>query len=137
MNTKHDEFSVEVPDADLIMSFVVNFPIVTCEITKFGAPQKLMSWGMAYCRPMDKWNPEVGVRLATISAVKKVMPEGTSLKESSRYFMGLLEPVLIELHENAKLERKKEMENIKAYLREECGECSQINTCAVEIYREG
>lgn len=135
MSTKHDEFSVEVPNADLILSFVVNFPIVTCEITKFGAPQKLMSWGMAYCRPVDKWNAEVGVRLATISAVKKIIPEGTSLKESSKYFMGLLEPALIDLHDKAKLERREEIENIKAYLREECGDCSDICKCAAEIYR--
>ena len=135
MNTKHDEFSIEVPDADLILSFVINYPIVICEITKFGAPQKLLSWGMAYCRPLDRWNPEVGVRLATISAVKKVIPEGTSIKESSRYFMGLLEPVLYELHERGKADRKKELENIKEYLREECGECLHINSCAVDIYR--
>jgi hypothetical protein len=135
MSTKHKEFSVEMPESDVVFSFVINRPLVTCEVSRIGANYKLMSWGVSYCRPMDSWNAEVGVRLAAISAVKKLTPEGVSQKSTIKYVIEQLEPALTALHDEAEYERRKELANIRAYLREECGDCCDVNKCANEVLR--
>ena len=135
MSTKHKEFSVEMPESDVVFSFVINRPLVTCEVSRIGANYKLMSWGVSYCRPMDKWSAEVGVRLAAISAIKKLTPEGVSQKSTIKYVIEQLEPALTALHDEAEMERREELANLIAYFKDECGDCSYVKFCAVEASR--
>ena len=123
MSTRHKEFSVEIDVPEVVVSFVVNDPIVTCEVRRKDG--KLETWGVSYCRPMDNWNAEVGVRLAMVSAIKRMYcftnPE--IIKKAVRHFIEKLEPVLDDLHEERKEERRREQEELKAIIQQMCGDC--------------
>ena len=121
MSTRHKEFSVEVDVPEVVVSFVANAPLVTCEIRRKDG--KLESWGVSYCRPMDEWNIEVGVRLALVSAVKKWYPEAPTVKLAVRHFISKLEPVLEDLHNERKEERKREIEELQGIIQQLCGDC--------------
>lgn len=121
MSTRHKEFSVEVDVPEVVLSFVVNAPLVTCEVRRKDG--KLESWGVSYCRPTDDWNIEVGVRLAVVSAVKKWYPNSPALKLAVRHFITKLEPVLDDLHNERKEERMREQERLEEIISQLCGDC--------------